>query len=113
MGYGESGKSGATGDHATANCFVASACYGKHSDITDSLRDWRDKTLASNQKFNILFIRIYYAALGRPGGWLLERFPFLKPFARKIILLFAKLNNINIRHTATKDYKNSYWSSNH
>ena len=105
MGFGsQSGPSnGAIGDHnnsthsSYSGCFVATACYGQHSIITDSLRNWRDIELAGSNKFKKLFILLYYSIWGKPGGRLLRKFPFLQPLARKAILLFIKFNGIKIK----------------
>ena len=100
MGYGEGGKDGVHGDHYSSGsgpCFVATACYGEHSDITHSLRRWRDEAIANRHRAKIIFIRLYYALWGRPGSLLLNWFPFLKPISRKIILLFMQINKIKIK----------------
>lgn len=94
-GSTQTGIAGPSGD--AASCFVATACYGKHADITDSLRLWRDNVLSSKHKAKVLFIKFYYAVWGSPGGRLLCKLPFLKPVARRLILLFMKINGIKIR----------------
>jgi hypothetical protein len=89
MGYGTAG--GETGDR---KCFVATACYGEHDNVTNSLRKWRDEALLGNDKAKKLFIKAYYKFLGQPGAKLLRALPWLKPLARKMITLFVRANKI-------------------
>lgn len=78
-------------------CFVATACYGQDDDIVNSLRLWRDEVIKKGtEKSKILFIRAYYSFIGRPGAWILQKLPFLKPVARKGIKSFIRRNNIPI-----------------
>lgn len=77
-------------------CFVATACYGQDDYIVNSLRLWRDEIWKNGtKKGKILFIRAYYSFLGRPGAWILQKLPILKPLARRGIKFFIKLNKIS------------------
>lgn len=66
-------------------CFVATACYGVDDAVTESLRAWRDR---QDSVLSVLFIKAYYAGIGQTGARLLNRFPALKPSARKLIKAF-------------------------
>jgi len=89
-GYGE-------GENPFGDCCVAVSCYGRNSYITNSLRDWRDQMLQSGSIAHLLFIRAYYAFIGGSGAWLLDRLPFLKPVARRLILVFIAGNHIPLK----------------
>lgn len=103
MGFGGSSTGGSFGNGATGDsggeggCFVATACYGEHSNITDSLRLWRDEVLRGNQRIKKIFIKMYYMTWGKPGGWLLRKLPFLRPAARRAILFFIRINKIDVQ----------------
>ena len=73
------------------DCFIATSCYGEHSNITESLRRWRDK---QTHVLSVSFIKIYYAGVGKYGAKILNRFSYLKPLARKTIILFTHILRI-------------------
>lgn len=78
------------------DCFVATACYGQDDSIVDSLRLWRDGVIKKGtEKGKLLFIHAYYSFIGKPGAWVLQKLPFLKPIARRGIKFFIRLNNIS------------------
>ncbi|MFA6392501.1 MAG: hypothetical protein WCW54_00225 [Candidatus Paceibacterota bacterium] len=78
------------------DCFVATACYGQDDSTVNSLRLWRDEIIKQGtEKSKLLFIRAYYSFIGKPGAWVLQKLPFLKPIARRGIKFFIRLNNIS------------------
>ena len=71
-------------------CFVATACYGDlYAPEVETLRQWRDTTLASSA-LGRLVIHLYYTGAGQVGAWFLRIFPSLKPLVRQLLNLFIK-----------------------
>ncbi len=79
-------------------CYAKEAFKGMPNYYTiEALRKWRDEARFNNNTQKINFINFYYAYICNPAGKLLNKMPFLRPLARKSILLFIKVNNINLK----------------
>ncbi|MCX5638846.1 MAG: hypothetical protein NTX52_14305 [Planctomycetota bacterium] len=81
-----------------SGCFVATATYGNEDSVeVRFLRAYRDEILLYSH-FGRFLSRIYYK-VGPVFAWFIERIPFLKRLARRVLYRVMKLIEV---HTSLK-----------
>lgn len=71
-----------------SKCFVATVCFGENAPETETLRNWRDRSLVEN-KLGRKFI-VWYYNNGEYFAGIASRWPVLKKIVKTFISIIAK-----------------------